>query len=224
MIKKEIIDFNDLNIFSDLIKDYKSKKKEISKFISSFPTKEAIIKQIRKKKLSKEIRQDLVKSLKKQYKKTEFINSDFKKINYNIDSLTSENTFTITAGHQLNLFSNPLFLIYKVVNIINLSSKISKASKKNVVPIFWLASEDHDFEEISSFNFLNKNYKWKKKYDNSPVGNLKTKSLNLLIENIFNSIKEYPYKKDLKNIILKTHLNNHNLSNAIRSIFNIFFS
>ena len=135
MIKKEIIDFNDLNIFSDLIKDYKSKK-EISQFISSFPTKEAIIKQIRKKKLSKEIRQDLVKSLKNQYEKTEFINSDFKKINYNIDSLISENTFTITAGHQLNLFSNPLFLIYKVVNIINLSSKISKASKKNVVPIF----------------------------------------------------------------------------------------
>ena len=165
MIKKEIIDFNDLNIFSDLIKDYKSNKKEISQFISSFPTKEAIIKQIRKKKLSKEIRQDLVISLKKQYKKTEFINSDLKKINYNIDSLVSENTFTITAGHQLNLFSNPLFLIYKVVNIINLSSKISKASKKNVVPIFWLASEDHDFEEISSFNFLNKNYKWEKKYD-----------------------------------------------------------
>ena len=75
MIKKEIIDFNDLNIFSDLIRDYKSKKKEISQFISSFPTKEAIIKQIRKKKLSKEIRQDLVKSLKKQYKKTKFINS-----------------------------------------------------------------------------------------------------------------------------------------------------
>ena len=224
MIKKEIIDFNDLNIFSDLIKDYKSKKKEISQFISSFPTKEAIIKQIRKKKLSKEIRLDLVKSLKKQYKKTEFINSDFKKINYNIDSLISENTFTITAGHQLNLFSNPLFLIYKVVNIINLSSKISKASKKNIVPIFWLASEDHDFEEISSFNFLNKNYKWKKKYDNSPVGNLKTKSLKLLIENIFNSTKEYPYKKDLKNIVLKTHLNNHNLSNAIRSILTFFFS
>ena len=111
MIKKEIIDFNDLNIFSDLVKDYESKKKEISQFISSFPTKESIIKQIRKKKLSKEIRLDLVKSLKKQYKKTEFINSDLKKINYNIDSLISENTFTITAGHQLNLFSNPLFLI-----------------------------------------------------------------------------------------------------------------
>ena len=109
MIKKEIIDFSDLNVFSDLIKDYKSKKKEISQFISSFPTEEAIIKQIRKKKLSKEIRLDLVKSLKKQYKKTEFINSDLKKINYNIDSLISENTFTITAGHQLNLFSNPLF-------------------------------------------------------------------------------------------------------------------
>ena len=223
MIKKEIIDFNDLNIFSDLIKDYKSKKKEISQFISSFPTEEAIIKQIRKKKLSKEIRLDLVKSLKKQYKKTEFINSDLKKINYNIDSLISENTFTITAGHQLNLFSNPLFLIYKVVNIINLSSKISKSSKKNVIPIFWLASEDNDFEEINSFNFLNKNYKWKKKYDSSPVGNLKTKSLKLLIENIFSSIKEYPYKKDLKNIVLKTHLKNHNLSNAIRSILTYFF-
>ena len=67
MIKKEIIDFNDLNIFSDLIKDYKSKK-EISQFISSFPTEEAIIKQIRKK-LSKEIRLDLVKSLKNSIKK-----------------------------------------------------------------------------------------------------------------------------------------------------------
>ena len=80
MIKKEIIDFNDLNIFSDLIKDYKSKKKEISQFISSFPTEEAIIKQIRKKKLSKEIRLDLVKSLKKQYKKTIFFNSSSRKI------------------------------------------------------------------------------------------------------------------------------------------------
>ena len=223
MILKETIDLKNLNFFSNLVNDYSLKNKKLSKFISSFPSEKSIIKQLEKRKLSNEIRINLVSVLKKQYKETIFLNSNFKKINNNIEQLISENTYTITAGHQLSLFANPLFLIYKIVNIINLSTRISKITKKNIIPIFWLASEDHDFEEIKSFNLFSNKYDWNKKNINSAVGSINSKKIDLFIENIFNSFGSYPYKKDLKKILIETYTKNDNLSGSLRSLLTFFF-
>ena len=55
-----------------------------------------------------------------------------------------------------------LFLIYKIIDVINLSKKISKISNKNIIPIFWLASEDHDFDEIKEFSLYENKYVWNK--------------------------------------------------------------
>lgn len=223
MILKETIDLKNLNFFSNLVNDYSLKNKKLAPFISSFPSEKSIVKQLKNRKLSNEIRKDLVSVLKKQYKKTNFLNSNFKKANNNIEQLISQNTYTITAGHQLSLFANPLFLIYKIVNIINLSSRISKITKKNIIPIFWLASEDHDFEEIKSLNLLSNKYDWNKKNINSAVGSISTKKIDLFIENIFNSLGSYPHKKDLKKILVETYTKNENLSRSIRSLLTFFF-
>ena len=223
MVEKEIIDLNDLNFFSDLITDYNSQKKKISSFISSFPSEKSIIKQLNKRKLSPDIRSDLASVLKKQYKKTIFLNSNLNKVNKNIEQLISKKTYTITTGHQLSLFANPLFLIYKIVNIINLSSRMSKITKKNIIPVFWLASEDHDFKEVKSFNLFSNRYKWNKSYNKSAVGSISTKSIDSFINNIFDSLEEYPYKKDLKKILIETYVKNENLSNSIRSLLTFFF-
>ena len=223
MIAKEIVDLNNLNFFSNLVSDYSSQNKKLNSFISCFPSDESILKKIKKRKLSTEIRLDLASVLKSQYKKTIFLNSNLKKVNSNINKIKSENTYTITTGHQLSLFANPLFLIYKIVNVINLSSRISKITKKNIVPVFWLASEDHDFEEIKSLNLFSNKYDWIKKHSKSAVGSISTKSIDLFIDNIFNSFEDYPYKKKLKKILIETYTKNNNLSASIRSLLTFFF-
>src|SRR5690606_41286324 len=69
-------------------------------------------------------------------------------------SLSQSNTFTITTGHQLNLFTGPLYFFYKIISTINLCKELKIAyPKQDFVPIYWMATEDHDFEEINFFNF-----------------------------------------------------------------------
>ena len=51
MILKEKIDFKNLNLFSNLVQDYSLKKKELSSFVSSFPSEKSLVKQLKKKKI-----------------------------------------------------------------------------------------------------------------------------------------------------------------------------
>ena len=69
----------------------------------------------------------------------------------NINLLSQENTFTIVTGHQLNLFSGPAFFVYKILQTIKTADFLNQNSDKNFVPVFWMATEDHDFEEINHF-------------------------------------------------------------------------
>ena len=88
----------------------------------------------------------------------------------NIAALKNENTFTITTGHQLNLFTGPLYVIYKILHIINLTETLNSENDGNTyVPVFWMATEDHDFEEINHATIFGKKISWEEK-QNGPVG------------------------------------------------------
>ena len=79
----------------------------------------------------------------------------------NISLLESATTFTITTGHQLNLFTGPLYFLYKIISTINLCKQLNERyTSQKFVPIYWMATEDHDFEEIKYFNFKNHKIKW----------------------------------------------------------------
>ena len=75
----------------------------------------------------------------------------------NIELLKSEKTYTITTGHQLNLFTGPAYFLYKIASTINLCKQLKETySEYNFVPVYWMATEDHDFEEINHFNLKEK--------------------------------------------------------------------
>ncbi len=88
----------------------------------------------------------------------------------NLKLLEDESTFTITTGHQLTLFAGPLYLIYKVLHVVRLSEEFNRSqSEYKAVPVFWMASEDHDFDEVRSTHLFNQKLTWESN-QTGPVG------------------------------------------------------
>lgn len=54
----------------------------------------------------------------------------------------------VVAGQQPGLFGGPLYTLYKAMTAIHLARSIEKETGRPAVPIFWVASDDHDFEEV----------------------------------------------------------------------------
>lgn len=88
------------------------------------------------------------------YERLKAQNSDnlSKSVEINLNFLKKNNCFTITTGHQLCFGTGPLYVIYKTLSVIELCKRLNTIYPEyHFVPIFWLASEDHDFMEINHF-------------------------------------------------------------------------
>lgn len=96
-------------------------------------------------------RDELSDILKKYNKK---LNCSTETLN-NIELLQKKDTGTVVTGQQAGVFTGPLYTIYKAITAILLAKKSSQIIDKEVVPIFWVASEDHDFAEINHLDLIN---------------------------------------------------------------------
>ena len=218
----DCISYQTSGYFSKLIQDYLDQKPELNSFYNHFPTLENFEKQIAEKQANFDNtnRIPLVETLKKQYQNIEI--SDATK--QNIDLLAHQNTFTITTGHQLNLFSGPLYFLYKIISTINLTKELkSKYPTHNFVPIYWMATEDHDFEEINYFNFKGKKFRWNKE-SSGPVGRLSTEGLAEFFEIYAAELGSSTNANVLKKLFEEAYLKHENLADATRFLANSLFA
>jgi bacillithiol synthase len=132
-----------------------------------------------------------------------------------IDDLSKSNTFTVTTGHQLNLFTGPLYFFYKIIDTIKICEDLrSKFPKNNFIPIYWMASEDHDFEEINFFKTAKKQFNWKVK-TKGKVGDLNTEKLSEVFQEMSNFFdKENINVQKMISFFESSYLKNKNLSTA----------
>jgi bacillithiol biosynthesis cysteine-adding enzyme BshC len=155
---KSTVDPDCTGQFSALFLDYIHQKPEIFKFYNQYPTIGNFKKLMDGKKFKDSHRDVLVERLNFQYQGIKVSEVSGRQI----QSLADSNTFTVTTGHQLNLFTGPLYFIYKIVSTINLADKLNEAyPDRHFVPVYWMATEDHDFEEINYFKLDGKKYQWK---------------------------------------------------------------
>ncbi len=105
------IPYTKTEFFNNLIVDFINNEENILNFINEFPNLKNFETIINQKSLEEINRDTLVSSLKKQNKKFKISKETLN----NINSLSSNNTFTITTGHQLCLFTGPLYFTYKVI-------------------------------------------------------------------------------------------------------------
>ncbi len=202
--------------------NYLEKNKAIQPFYNNYPEITGFKNQIaeKQKSFSLQSRLVLVDALKHQYKSFKIS----EKTKQNIESLNKENTFTVTTGHQLNLFTGPLYFLYKILSTINLCEELSeKFPEQNFVPIYWMATEDHDFEEINYFNFDGKKVQWNSN-ESGAVGRFSTDSLADVFEVFANHLGNSKNAKFLKNLFSEGYLKHQNLAAATRYIANELFS
>ncbi|MDR2205536.1 MAG: bacillithiol biosynthesis cysteine-adding enzyme BshC [Flavobacteriaceae bacterium] len=142
---------------------------------------------------------------------------------FNIDSILLENTFTVTTGHQLNLFSGPVFSIYKIIQTIKLAEFLKTNFPENhFVPVFWMASEDHDFEEINHFKTKNHLYKIEGK-SGGAVGKIKIEDEHF-ISDFENEFKNSAFGNELISMMKHAYKTGNTLSEATRILFQELFS
>ena len=67
------------------------------------------------------------------------------------------NELVVATGQQPGLFTGPLYTIYKAITAINLANRF-KAAGVSCVPLFWVAGDDHDFEESRVAHFFTKRH------------------------------------------------------------------
>jgi uncharacterized protein YllA (UPF0747 family) len=149
------LELADTQAFSSFFLDYIHQKENLKPFYSLFPRIENFETQIESKAKSfpQTSRNILTAVLKEQYNGLTVSTAT----QQNIESLKSENTFTVTTGHQLNIFTGPLYFVYKIVTVINACKQLKQQYPAyNFVPVYWMASEDHDYEEIKYFRVSGK--------------------------------------------------------------------
>ena len=222
-MKVKNIPFHKTGYFTKTVIDYLDRKKEIAPFYNNYPDLNSFKKQIDEKKMSflqsEATRNLLVEVLKNQYKNLN--TSD--KVKEHIQFLHEENTFTVTTGHQLNLFTGPLYFLYKIVSTINLAKQLKvEFPKDNFVPVYWMATEDHDFDEINYFNFKGKKIKWDRE-SKGGVGRLSTESLDEVLKIFTKELGSSTNADTLAMLFKKAYLEHTNLTDATRYLANELF-
>lgn len=205
-------------LFSDLSNELTYNQEKFSALLNSTFSKEAFSAQIQLKSahFSANKRSKLVEILKSQY--TNFPAQI--EVNQNIDSLLDDQTFTITTGHQLNLLTGPIYFIYKILHVIRLAEEMKKMHPKNhFVPVYWMASEDHDFEEINHTRLFGKEIRWENT-QGGPVGEYELtvwQTMKETVEAFFQNNPESEVNEVLKSYIGK------DLASATKSLVHKLF-
>lgn len=143
----------------------------------------------------------------------------------NIERLREADCLTVVTGQQAGLFSGAIYTIYKALSAVKLAAHLKKQNIK-AVPVFWIAEEDHDFDEIKKTYFLDEKGKLsaaentpKIFIENSPVGLIEIdETIEETVQNLFGKLfgklplTEFTY--EIKNLLTKNYQAGETFSTA----------
>ena len=217
-MQAKFINYQQTQSFSSVVLDYISGKEELKPFFQYSTDFDGFEKALEQRQVIGD-RKLLVETIEKQYAG---INS-FDAVDTNITLLGDEKTFTITTGHQLNIFTGPLYFIYKIVTAINLAIDLKKQFPDyNFVPVYWMATEDHDFEEINHLKLEEKMLTWETRASGA-TGRLSTKDFTDVLQAYKGFLGISKNGAQLSELIENAYTNHENLADATREMVDGLF-
>src|SRR5574341_468212 len=123
----------------------------------------------------------------------------------NIEALKEKECCVVFTGQQIGLLGGPLYTIYKSLTAIKLAERLSNQLKIKVVPIFWMATDDHDFAEINHVYFVDKQnklvkleYQPQKEWNGYPASQIiLDEKINQTLEILESSSREGKFNREI---------------------------
>lgn len=142
----------------------------------------------------------------------------------NIALLKNENTFTITTAHQPNIFTGPLYFLYKILHAIKLAEYSKKQfPQHDFVPVYYMGSEDADLEELGHIYVNGEKLEWNTSQTGAVGRMLADKNLLALIEKISGETGTMPYGNDIIDLIKKNYKEGVTIQQATLQLVNDLF-
>ena len=182
--------YRQTHAFSRIALDYIDQEAALQPFFAAPPTQQGIQQAIAARKKFQNNRSLLVEVLEQQYTGVE----SAEKVKANIRSLLSPQTFTVTTAHQNNIFTGPLYFIYKIMHSIRLADQLNSLYPEiHVVPVFYIGSEDADLDELNHTWVGNDRLTWETRQTGA-VGRMKIdKNLLALIGRMEGQLQVQPH-------------------------------
>ncbi len=184
--------------FSKMLSDYIASEEKLQPFYKYPVSIEGIKLSIEQRKLFATDRNLLVEILTNQYQNSELTT----KQKQHITNLSKEQTFTICTAHQPNIFTGPLYFIYKILHAVKLAEELKiQLPENNFVPIYYMGSEDADLDELGHIFIMGEKYEWITK-QNGAVGRMKVdKALVDLMNLISGQLSIFPFGNEIIKLI-----------------------
>jgi uncharacterized protein YllA (UPF0747 family) len=144
-LKLQSISFSKLG-FRSLFTDYLEQKSHITRFYEIHPFRDSAAVTRASKITHTCNRNALAEALRELHQPVTSNPTVYRQI----DKLKDPETMVVVTGQQLTLFGGPLFTLYKIATAILYSRRYQEELGREVIPVFWLADEDHDVEEVRS--------------------------------------------------------------------------
>lgn len=207
--------------FTKIVMDYIDQAAAISPFYTHPPSLAGIKEAIEARKNFNTNRNVLVDELKKQYANV----STSEKVQQNIESLASADTFTITTAHQPNIFTGPLFFIYKILHVIKLAEHFhSLLPSFKFVPVYCMGSEDADLDEIGHTYVDGQKIQWETTQTGAVGRMMVDKELIKLISLVEGQLSVQPFGNEIIALVKECYKENSLIQDATFRFVNALFS
>ena len=219
-MKATYIDYSETQSFSEGLIRYLNNEPELNSFQSFSPNLQGFSDLLATKKNNSN-REILVEVLREQYSKLP--RPIHEQVSTNISLLLQKDAFTVCTGHQLNLFTGPLYFIFKIVTAINLAKELKiHFPDKNFVPVYWMATEDHDFAEINHTYISGKKISWDLEATGA-TGRLATKGIEKAVKEYLAILGVSKNAEELGILISTAYAGTKTLADASRHLVNTLF-
>lgn len=203
--------------FSKLILDYLEGAASLQTFYRKTPDLEGIKANIAERQPFQTDRQTLVKVLKEQYASQEASPA----VMANIEALLQNNAFTVCTAHQPNLFTGPLYFVYKVLHTIRLATWLQEQLPAyKFVPVYYMGSEDADFAELNHTYVDGKKLEWKKEQTGAVGRMVVDKTLLQLIDELEGQLVYEPFRQEVVTMLRNCYANGRTIQEATFELVN----
>ncbi len=214
------LSFKQTGYFSAIVNHYLQDDPALKPFYNLRPDVEGVKQAIENRLAFNTNRQLLLAGLQQQYKG---INKTVE-LEKNLELLQQPTTFTITTAHQPNIFTGPLYFLYKIIHAIRLADSCKILFPQyDFVPVYYMGSEDADLEELGHYFVNGKKYNWHTKQTGAVGKMLIDDNLLALLNETASQVGVQLYGKEIIDILEAAYNKGVTIQQATLNLVNVLF-